>query len=450
MTEERVGIIGGGMLGMTLAKRLQAAGMRTTVLEAAAEPGGLAATQAIGDFKWDKFYHVILRSDSELLGLLRELGLDNRIRWAYTRSGCYSDGALLSLSTTLDFLRFPPLRLVDKARLAATILHASRLRDWRPLEAETAADWLRRWSGRRAYERLWLPLLRSKLGENAGRASAAFIWAIIARMYAARRSGLKREMFGYVDGGYATVLRRFAESLTAAGVELACGRPTTHVTALPDGVGVTFADGTRRQFDRVVLTVPCRQVAALCPDLRPDEHARLRSVVYQGIVCPSLLLRRPLAGYYITSITDAWVPFTAVIEMTALVDPAQFGGGSLVYLPRYLSQDSPLWEVSDESIVQEFTAGLARMYPGLEERDVVAWQVGRAREVLALSTLHYSRDSLPPTDTSIPRVHVVNSAQIAAGTLNVNETVALANRKAAELTAALRPAGSDAQLQETR
>jgi hypothetical protein len=68
----------------------------------------------------------------------------------------------------------------------------------------------------------------------------------------------------------------------------------------------------------------------------------------------------------------------------------------------------------------------------------VASQVGRAREVLALSTLHYSRDALPPLTTSLKNVYVVNSAQIAAGTLNVNETVALADRQAAELVRRMR------------
>jgi len=75
----------------------------------------------------------------------------------------------------------------------------------------------------------------------------------------------------------------------------------------------------------------------------------------------------------------------------------------------------------------------------LRESDVVSWQVARAREVLAISTLDYSRDSLPPTRTSIENVFVANSAQISAGTLNVNETVALANRKATELLPLLRP-----------
>jgi protoporphyrinogen oxidase len=323
--------------------------------------------------------------------------------------------------------------LVDKGRLAATILLASRIKDWRRLEAIPVTDWLRRWSGRRTFDRIWLPLLKSKLGDNYRLASAAFIWAIIARMYAARRSGLKRESFGYVEGGYDTVLRRFSERLEESGVEIACGQAVAQVTNTRDGADVTLADGTVRRFDRVVVTIPCPRVAALCPQLTEAERARLGQVVYQGIVCASLLMKRPLAGYYVTNITDAWVPFTAVIEMTTLVDRARFGGNSLVYLPRYLAQDDPEWARSDDEVREEFLAALERMYPGFRRDDVLAFHVSRVRYVLAVSTLDYSRAALPPVRTSLSNVFIANSAQIANGTLNVNETIGLANTQAAYL-----------------
>ena len=195
------------------------------------------------------------------------------------------------------------------------------------------------------------------------------------------------------------------------------------VTNTHDGADVTLADGTVRQFDRVVVTIPCPRVAALCPQLTEAERERLGRVVYQGIVCASLLLKRPLAGYYVTNITDAWVPFTAVIEMTALVDRARFGGNSLVYLPRYLAQDDPEWARSDDEVREEFLAALERMYPAFRRDDVLAFHVSRVRYVLAVSTLDYSTVALPPVRTSLSNVFIANSAQIANGTLNVNETI---------------------------
>jgi protoporphyrinogen oxidase len=427
----RVAIVGGGVLGMMLALRLRSAGLQPVIIEAAPAPGGLASSDAIGAYQWDRFYHVILKSDGELLRLLEELELGDALQWGYTQTACYAGGRFHPLTTSLDFLRFPLLNLVEKARLAATILYASRITDWQHLERETSARWLARWSGAGTYNRLWLPLLRSKLGENADRASAAFIWAIIARMYAARRSGLKREMFGYVDGGYQRILHRFREHLEERGVEFVCGSPVAAVRPFPGGVGVRLGDGTELEADAAILTVPCTHIRTLCPDLTAEENARLGRVVYQGIICPSFLLRVPLGGHYITSITDRWVPFTAVIEMTALVDRERFGGNTLVYLPHYLTQQSPVWQQSDGEIVEAALDALLRMYPKLRRSDIISSRVARAREVLAVSTLNYSRDALPPMETSLPNVYIVNGAQIAAGTLNVNETVMLANRQAA-------------------
>jgi hypothetical protein len=80
------------------------------------------------------------------------------------------------------------------------------------------------------------------------------------------------------------------------------------------------------------------------------------------------------------------------------------------------------------------------MHPDFRPADLVAFSVSRAREVQAVPTLRYSAELLPPSRTSLPRVFLANSAQIVNGTLNVNETVALANAKAAELAPLLRAA----------
>src|SRR5262245_12066534 len=300
---QRWGIIGGGILGMTLAHRLRQRGAEVSLIEAAPQLGGLASAWQLGDVTWDRHYHVILLSDSYLRRLLEELHLADLLEWVETKTGFYTDGKLYSMSNTLEFLRFPPLRLWDKLRLGATIFLASRIKNWKKLEDIPVADWLTRWSGRRTFEKIWLPLLRAKLGENYTRASAAFIWAIIARMYAARKSGLKKEMFGYVKGGYARILSRFEEHLRDTGVVLRLGQPVRQVDARESGVSVAFEGGERETFDRVVITSPAPVAARLCPGLSEEEQRRLRGIQYQGIVCASLLLKRPLAHYYVTNIT---------------------------------------------------------------------------------------------------------------------------------------------------
>jgi hypothetical protein len=77
------------------------------------------------------------------------------------------------------------------------------------------------------------------------------------------------------------------------------------------------------------------------------------------------------------------------------------------------------------------------MVPDLTSDDVLAFRVSRVRHVLAISTLNYS-GQLPPQTTSVPGLSIINSAHILNGTLNVNETVQLAERAAVAFSAAAR------------
>ncbi len=425
------------MVGLGLARRLAKLGHRVTVLEAGDSIGGLAGTWAIGDVIWDKHYHVILMSDFLVRELVAEIGLEQDFRWVETKTGFYTDGQLYSMSNSMEFLKFPPLGLLDKMRLAMTITVASRIRDWRYLERIPVATWLKRWSGGRTLEKIWLPLLKAKLGDAYRESMATFIWATIARMYAARRSGLKKEMFGYVRGGYHRILAALSAHLEKAGVTVLTGAKVQCLSADDSGVRCT-ASGSEMTFDRMVLTTNPHVTARLLPDLPREELERLTDLRYQGIVCASVLLKKPLDRFYVTNITDPWVPFTAVIEMSALVDRAEFNGQSLVYLPKYVAPDDPLFAESDDSIKSRFLAALASMYPAFSEEDVIAFKVSRVREVFAISARDYSK-RVSPFQSSLPNVWLANSSQIINGTLNVNESLALADRAVAALHPGVAP-----------
>lgn len=437
----RYGVVGGGMLGLTVALRLAQQGHHVTLFEGASTLGGLASAWQLETdgttVTWDRHYHVTLLSDATLRGVLRDLGLEDGMEWVETRTGYYGGDQLYSVSNTAEFLRLPALRLMDKLRLGGTIFYGSKIGNGRRLERISVERWLRRWSGRRTFETFWLPLLRAKLGENYRHASASFIWATIQRLYRARRSGLKKELFGYVPGGYARITERFAEVLRERDVDLVLGGRVDSVKADDAGtVHVQLADGRDDGFDRVVVTVAAPIASRLCPQLAPEERAALDAVRYQGIVCASLLLRRPLGPYYLTYITDPACPFTAVVEMSTLVDPDRFlEGFSLVYLPKYVTPDDPLLDADDDAIVGSFLPYLRRMYPDVHDDDVLCAKVSRVRHVLAVTTENYSEHE-PRMRTSVPGLWLVSSANIVNGTLNVDETMQLADRAVAELAGA--------------
>ncbi|HEX2934269.1 MAG TPA: NAD(P)/FAD-dependent oxidoreductase [Bacteroidales bacterium] len=419
------GIVGGGVMGMTLALRLAQKGHKVTLYEAASDMGGLASAWKLDDFVWDKFYHVILMSDFQTRTILEELGLDNKMEWVETKTGFYTDGKLYSMSNTIEFLSFPPLNLIDKFRLGLTIFVASRIKNWQRLERIPVSKWLTRWSGKGTYNKIWLPLLRAKLGDSYTETSAAFIWATIQRMYAARRSGLKKEMFGYVKGGYAAIIEAFVSKLDELGVEVKTGYRATEVLNNGQSPSVRFDNGTEAHFDHIAITLPSTVAASLCKGLTIDETTKLSNIKYLGVICASIVLDKPISPYYVTNITDTWVPFTGVIEMSALVDRKYFNGHSLIYLPKYLTPDDPLFRASDEEIRNLFLGSLSKMYPQIKPENVKHVAVARAKNVFALSTIAYSK-GLPSIQTTIPGVSIVNSSHITNGTLNVNETIQVA------------------------
>ena len=413
-------IVGGGMLGGSLALQLAETGEKVTLFESSDSLGGLASAWSIGSVVWDRHYHVTLGSDHHTLSLVERLGLDSEMQWVETRTGSWFGGDLYSMSNVWDYARFPPLSMMDKARLARTILNGARRSDWQELELIAVEKWLRSQSGDSVYEQFWLPLLESKLGDAYRDTSAAFIWATIQRLYAARSSGSKTEHFGYVRGGYSRTLQRLGEVLGELGVEVRLGQ---RVRGVNEGPAVDLEDSTER-FDHVIVTVAPPLAGRMIRGLSDTEAANLDTMPYQGVVCPSVLLSGPLEGYYLTYLHDP-APFTSVIEMSAFADPSEFGGNSLVYLPRYCPPDDPLFDESEDSIRERFIEGLESVYPKASDREVLAFKVSRARYVFPIATLGYSK-RVPDFETSVPGVHLVNSAQIVNGTLNVNETLQLA------------------------
>ena len=148
------------------------------------------------------------------------------------------------------------------------------------------------------------------------------------------------------------------------------------------------------------MTTPNSILSRVCTDLSQDERDRFDKVEYLGIICASVLLKKPISPYYVTNITDDWVPMTAVIEMTTIVDPDELKGQSLVFLPKYVPAEHELFEKSDEEIQESFLSALDRMYPDFTRQDVVDFKISRVRTVMAIPTLGYS-DLLPPMKSSV-------------------------------------------------
>lgn len=446
------GVVGGGIMGLSLAYYLQQRGYGVELFEKGTQLGGLATHHDFGPFTWDRFYHCILPSDRELITFLGELGLADVLRWNVTKTGFFADEQLYSVSNALEFLRFPPLSLLDRLRLGYTILACSRIRDWRPLEAQPVEEWLGRLSGRRTFEKIWKPLLMAKFGEAYQRASAVNIWATIRRMFSARQEGLKKESLGFVSGGYHTILERIRERLEAgAGASMPPAR--LHLGIDVQGAQRVDAEGGRvawevttdrgpRRVDRLVFTTPTALTSRILG--RPLSSGPTGGRVdYVGVVCLVLLLRRSLSPYYVINIADREVPFTGVIEMSNLIKTEETAGRHLVYVPKYAPPGDPLYDLPAEEVLARFLPGLRKMFGGPSDAEIEAFSVQRAPYVQPLQVRHYS-EQIPPMEGDEEGLFFVNSAQLVSSNLNNNEVIRHARAAAQALDEGVRHASHPA------
>jgi len=431
----RIGIIGGGMMGLATAFYLAKAGVHVTVFEKEKTIGGLSQSQELlPGLKWDRFYHVILSTDYELLNFLGEIGLSSDVRFTETRTGFYTDGELHSMSNTLEFLRFKPLSLSDKVRLGTGIFYASRVKDWKRLEAIDAKKWLIKVFGKQNFERLWNPLLRSKLGSASNRASASFIWSCINRYYGTRRESSKKEMMGCVKGGYHEIIGRIRDKLLAMGASILSAREVKLISSVTNGqIRVRCNDGGELDFDRVVATIPNPEIIRLWPDMPDSFRVGLGKVEYLSLICGTMLLQRPLSPFYVTNLTDSGFPFTGLIDATHIVPKELLKGKSLVYLPRYVPAGDEFFYKPDQDVMGEFLNGLVRIFPDLSRNDILAESIARERYVQPIQVVHYSRNVIP-METPLRNLYVANTTMIVNSTLNNNEVIKLAQNIAGLVT----------------
>ena len=143
------------MTGLTLALRLLQKGIPVVVHERDSYLGGLSSESTLANVPVERFYHCVLPTDTALLSLFKEVGLEDAIGWNSTRTGFFTGTSLLEMTTVRDFMRFPALKVIDRFRLAWTIAYCALNRSWSRLDKEPIGPFLRRHGGTRLFESIW-------------------------------------------------------------------------------------------------------------------------------------------------------------------------------------------------------------------------------------------------------------------------------------------------------
>ncbi|MEM5814623.1 MAG: FAD-dependent oxidoreductase [Candidatus Aenigmatarchaeota archaeon] len=368
---KKIAIIGAGIAGLTAAFRLSKKGHIVKIIEKEKDIGGVMGSVNIDGFQIEKYYHHVFVGDDELFRLVEELGIKNKMKEIRTKTGFYYKNKLYNLSGALDLIKYRPLSVLDRLRLGLFMLKIKGIKDAERYSTEPLREWVIKNSNERIYEKVFLPLLRSKYGNRVDDVSTAWF---IERMKIRAQRGAKGETLIYMSGGFQQLLDRLQEEIIKNGGKILTGKDVQRITTDGTIIKKLKYDSKEESFDFVISTIPPETLNS-----KIDIPTGVKENEYQGALCILLGLKKSLCEYYWTNIvSDEKISFGAYIEHTNMIPKSEYGGNVISYLASYPDSGSDIWNMSDAEIFKKYFNDLKKFFD-VSDSDVVFWKVFKTR-----------------------------------------------------------------------
>ena len=403
-----IGIIGGGLMGIALAYFLTEEGEQVTLLEQGADFGGLNSEIQFEDtLSVARYQHAILPTDHHAHQLCDQLGLSGDLVFHDVHTGFVHNGGVYPMANIRDFLTFPVLSIRDRVRLGSTILRARTLRNWRTLDRIPAKDWLIQVGGEDTFEEIWRPLLETKFDGVYDNVSATYIWAWLNRMSAIRHIPQLQGRVGYLRRGHYSLIKALADRVRARGGDLQTQVRVREIHVSNGQLQTIRTHTGTAEFDVLVAAIATPTFARLIPGADRDYLALLDKSKYLGLICPVMVLSKPLSKYWTLNITDPNIPFSTIIETPHPTHP----NCHVVHLPRYIAPDNDWMGVPDEDIRQAWISHLKPIFPEFDESHILHFAVSRSRYVEPIYNIKMLDDT-PAIETPYNGLYLANTAQV--------------------------------------
>jgi protoporphyrinogen oxidase len=409
----KIGIIGAGATGLAAAWDLARAGHEVTIYEAESAVGGLASGFKDEDWDWylEKFYHHWFQTDSAILQLLDEMDCRDKVLFPRARTSYWMDGNIYRSEMNASMLGLP-LSLVALFRLGLAGVYLKFITsNWRTLEKHTADAWMRRYMGEEAYNRLWKPLLIGKFSDRYKDVNMAWMWARI------RARSLR---LGIFDGGFQAFLETLADAVKRKSATIHLNTPVQGI-GVQEGKATLTIKGETMIFDRVLSTLSPKLMLKLTEGLADTDYGKqIAALEGIGAVCVVLALKQSLLtdGTYWLNLpamsSDKRAtpfPFLALVEHTNFMDKAHYGGDVLVYCGDYIPADHEYFKISDEELIERFTAVLPKVNPQFSREWIRKAWVWRAPYAQPVPGVNHSQ-KIPDIKTPLPGLYWASMSQV--------------------------------------
>ena len=408
---KKILIIGGGFTGLMAALRLSAdKNLSITLVESSTQLGGLAAGFPLEGTSLEKTYHHLFLTDTSILDLVKELGLEENLVWCDSSVGIFRDGKIHAFKTPADLLRFKPCGFLGRLRTGFAALYLKHQKNWRGFSRHTAHDWMTRACGRSAMETIWTPLLKGKFDRHYQNVSMAWFWARIhtrANSAFRRRRGKARLLSRRLQRGDHRAGKQAIRR--ERGVKIRTGANGGKISA--DRTAVI--NGETVPFDLCLFTGPSPAFARLLPaqDSLADYAAWLRSIDYLGAACLVFTSDQSLGDFYWVNINEPDAPFLVFIQHTRLTGPENYGGKNVYYIGAYLAPDGKLFSLPEDELAKLWFDYLKRMFPAFDTARIGERHLFRFRAAQHIVDTDYEA-KIPGYQTPLPGVFLSNFSQI--------------------------------------
>jgi len=415
-------------MGLAAAFHAINAGHTVEVLEAAPEPGGMAAHFDLAGLSIERFYHFVCKSDLPTMELLEALGIRDQLRWRDTSMGIFTKGHLHEWGTPLALLKFNQIGLISRLRYGLFAFVSVRRDRWDAIETESARSWITRWCGAEVYERLWHPLFALKFHRYAENISAAWIWTRIRRLGRSRRSMMQEEL-GYIEGGSQTLVDALCSTIIEGGGRISTNCGAQRVVIDEGRVKGVLTPKGFVQADAVISTVPTPLISALMPDLPADWKERYDSIINTGVCCLVFKLKRSVSRHFWVNVSEPGMVVPGFVEFSNL---RRLPGANVVYVPYYMPTDHPRFDWTDEALLGEAFGYLCRVNPALTSQDIIVAHVARLRYAQPVCEPGFAA-KLPPVQTSIEGLQIADTCFYYPEDRGISESVRLGKEMASRL-----------------
>ncbi|MFA6814435.1 MAG: NAD(P)-binding protein [Candidatus Pacebacteria bacterium] len=436
---KKIAIIGGGFSALNLAWQLLNSDateeLTLEIFEKDRQLGGMAGGFKEKNWDWtlEKHYHHLFAKDLAFQKFLKSLDLENQLFYQKTLTSTRWQNKTYQLDSAWSLLNFKELSLIDRLRTGLVLALLKILPNGQFLEKYHASVFLQKTMGKKSWQIIWQPLFEAKFADWAEEINMAWFWARIKPRTA---------KLGYVEGGFQFLADQIEKKLINKGVKIHFQSEVKKIQLVDrqknkgpqlkliiKSLKAQPAKLQEKNFDLVINTLPSLQFAKLI------DLPELKNNPLKGLAAMTLTLRLKdkllKDGTYWLNVNEKDWPFLAVVEHDNFLDKRFYNNEHLVYIGKYLSRKSPVYQYSAKKLWQNYLPFLRKLNPKIEKL-LIDYRLNKEDFAQPLVKIQHSLN-LPAMRTSCPNLYWLSMQHIYPFDRGLNQAIVASNQLAQQI-----------------